>query len=124
GAAEPCPRPQQSRLGILLWSRPRAARRAFQGRRLPPLHETDGASARSSLIWEYDREPRPFSRLALDVDLSPMSPYCFQRDRQAKPRAASGLLRRKKWLKNLCELLGIHPASRIGKFHCDKPAMV
>jgi hypothetical protein len=53
-----------------------------------------------------------------------MCPYRFQRNGQPKPRAASGLLRRKKRLKNLSELLGIHTAAGIGKFHGDQRSVV
>jgi hypothetical protein len=53
-----------------------------------------------------------------------MCPYRFQRNGQPKPRAASGLLRRKKRLKNLCELLGIHTAAGIGEFDGDQRSVV
>src|SRR5512146_259751 len=82
------------------------------------------ALAPSSIGWKHDREPGSMPRLALDIDLSPVRPYRFQRDRQTQSGTAPRFLRREKRLKDLRDLLGVHPAACIGKFHCNERSMV
>src|SRR5512147_2734075 len=82
------------------------------------------ALAPSSIGWKHDHEPGSMSQLALNIDLSPVRPYRFQRDRQTQSGATPRFFRREKRLKDLRDLLRVHPAAGIGKFHPNERSMV